>query len=195
MSTKADHALLACAVLLLATACTSTEAGLAGADPSAAPAAPELPRRPAELSLRGVDPCRLLSDAQLDELKVTSEPRLATEQRDGPTCSLDVDRTEPYYSYYVETITTADVRAWLDGERANPSTNTEPAEVEGFPALVNHAPGPHPGDCETLVGVAEGQTLRTQLYPVTQNAFDQRQLCDMSTQAARLAVQTLQATR
>ncbi|PRX47483.1 uncharacterized protein DUF3558 [Prauserella shujinwangii] len=186
--------MLACAALLL-TACTAVQHGRAGADPAASPAPAGLPERPHELSLAGTDPCSLFTAAQLDELGVSGEPRRAAEQRDGPTCALEVDRTEPYHSYYVEVITTADVRAWLDGDRANTGLTTEPTEVEGFPALTRYAPSAPPSDCETFVGVAEGQTLRTQLYPVTPDAFGQRQLCDLSTKAATLAVRTLQKTR
>lgn len=184
---------LACAALLLS-ACTATDPGQAGAGPVTPARAPELPPRPHELSLRGVDPCSLLTEAQLDELEVNSEPRRASEQRDGPTCSLDVDRTKPYYSYYVETITTAGVRSRLGGARAD-NTTTQAGQVTGFPALTRYAPGSPPSDCETLVDVADGQTLRVQLYPVTQDAFDQNQLCEMAERAAALALRTLKATR
>ncbi|MBK1784779.1 DUF3558 domain-containing protein [Prauserella cavernicola] len=174
--------------------CSTPQDGEASAAGGATPEEPS-PQRPAELSLDGVDPCSLFTGAQLDELKVNSEPRSSQEGRDGPTCSLDVDRTAPYYSFYVETITGADVADWVDGDRANSSTITQETEIEGFPALVHHADGSSPSDCESLVGVAQGQTLRTQLYPTDPGEFTQEQMCDLAAQAATLAVQTLQATR
>lgn len=150
-------------------------------------------QRPAELSLAGVDPCSLFTDPQLDRLKVNSRPRLAEHGRDGRTCALDVDLTAPYYSYYVETITDADLREWTGGEHAKSSvTTTEPIEVAGFPAVTKHADSSAPSDCETYVGVADGQTLRVQIVPTAPDDFTQVELCDMATQAAELAMQTMQ---
>ncbi|WP_307795892.1 DUF3558 domain-containing protein [Amycolatopsis sp. 195334CR] len=175
---------------LATVACGSEQA------PAPAPtteAAPALVARPAELRLDGVDPCTLFTEPQLDELKITEqpEPLPVDNQREGPTCSLPVAKGEPHYTYYVEAITGADLAAWLTGDRHKSSKNTEPGQVERFPALTHYGRGGAPSDCETLVGVAEGQTLRVQLYPVTRGAFDQRQLCELSAGAAALAVRTL----
>jgi hypothetical protein len=43
--------------------------------------------------------------------------------------------------------------------------------------------------------VAGGQTMVVQAFPVTAGTFSQQQLCDLSTQAATLALQTLKAHR
>ncbi|PXY34587.1 DUF3558 domain-containing protein [Prauserella sp. PE36] len=181
------------AALVLA-GCASVRDGEASAVGTVTPTQSSA-QRPAELPLDGVDPCALFTDAQLDQLKVNSEPRTDPEGRDGPTCSLDVDLTAPYYSFYVEAITDADVQEWVDGERENSSMITERTDIEGFPALTHYANSSSPSDCETLVGVAEGQTLRTQLYPTDPSEFTQARMCDLAAQAATLAVQTLQATR
>ncbi|WP_245992317.1 DUF3558 domain-containing protein [Prauserella muralis] len=193
MSTRRSLALLGCAAVLL-TGCTSTEGGTpspASGD-RARPSEPQ--RRPAELSLEGVDPCTLFTGAQLDELKVNSVPRTTDEGRDGPTCSLDADRTPPYHSFYVEAVP-ADLREWIDGDRHKDVMTSDSIDVLGFPALVTHARDGAASDCETLVGVAEGHTLRTQMYPLDPSAFTQRQMCDLATRVATLAVQNLQATR
>jgi hypothetical protein len=153
--------------------------------------AAELPPRPDQLSLQGVDPCSLLTETQLNQLKVNSQPRRAAASNDGPSCSFDVDKTQPYYSYGITAATNADLGAWLTGVRRKNSMTTEPVPVGGFPALENYRAGGDPSDCETLVGVAEGQTLVVQAFPVTGGAFSQRQLCDMSQQASDLALQTL----
>lgn len=151
--------------------------------------------RPAELSMAGVDPCSLFSDAQLDDLKVNSRPRL-TQSPDGRTCALDVDYTAPYYSYYVQTILDADLREWTAGERAKPSvTTSETITVAGYPAVTEHASADVPTDCEAYVSVAGGQTLRTQVVPTAPDDFSQTELCDLAAQAAEFAVQTLQTTR
>jgi len=188
--------MLATAVL---TSCTSTDGGQAYGVPTAESSASQsakaagLPRRPSELALTGVDPCTLLTPAQLDQLKVNSNPRQAKDSADGPSCSFDVDLTKPYYSYGITAVTKADLDAWLTGDRRKNSMTTEPTAVGGFPALRNFRKSNDPGDCQTLVGVAAGQTMAVQAFPVTRGAFSQQQLCDLSTQAANLALQTLKA--
>ncbi|MEU6645942.1 DUF3558 domain-containing protein [Saccharomonospora sp. NPDC046836] len=195
MSTRLDVLCCGAFVTLLLAGCTTSEVGEASLASTDA-ASPSLPAPPEEeLPLAGVDPCSLFTEAQLDELKVNSEPRATQDGRDGPTCSLDVDLTAPYYSYYVEAITTADMQDWVDGERRNTSMTTLSARVAGIPALVHYAKGSSPSDCEVLVGVADGQTLRTQLYPTDPSEFSQEQMCGLATEAATLAVQTLKATR
>ncbi|RSN59477.1 DUF3558 domain-containing protein [Amycolatopsis sp. WAC 04182] len=151
-----------------------------------------LPARPAELSLQGVDPCALLTDPQLDQLKINSKPRAAAEPIDGPTCVFDSDTAQPFHGYYVRTIT-ADVEEWFTGKRRKNSMTTEPTAVGGFPAIRNHRDAGTPGDCETLVGVAQGQTLAVRAVAVTAGAFTMPQLCEMSAQAADSALQTLKA--
>jgi hypothetical protein len=106
-----------------------------------------------------------------------------------------VDAAPPHYAYYLETITNADLQDWLSGRHAKSSMTKELVDVPGFPAIRNYRASENPQDCETLVGVAWGQTLRAQLAPVTQGAFDQRRLCEMSTQVATMALQTLRARK
>jgi hypothetical protein len=189
-------AVLATAVL---TSCTSTDEGQAYVVPTAESSASQsakaagLPGRPSELVLTGVDPCTLLTSDQLDQLKVNSKPRQAKESADGPSCSFDVDLTKPYYSYGITAVTNADLDAWLTGDRRKNSMTTEPAAVGGFPALTYFRSSSDPSDCQTLVGVAAGQTMTVQAFPVTPGAFSQQQLCDLSERAADLALQTLKA--
>ncbi|RZQ65466.1 DUF3558 domain-containing protein [Amycolatopsis suaedae] len=163
--------------------------------PASPPAPSPAAQRPRDLPIAGVDPCSLFTQQQLDELKVTRKPKQleADDQRDGPTCSLGVSVGQPHYTYYVELIADADLQDWVSGRHAENSMTSEPADVAGYPALTRFARGESPSDCETMVGVAQGQTLRSQMYPVTQGVFDQKQLCDMAKQAATAAVRTLEA--
>ncbi|WET79419.1 DUF3558 domain-containing protein [Amycolatopsis sp. QT-25] len=186
-------------VLTLALAgCTTDTGGQAFPDePALASAtrgakASALPPRPAELSLQGVDPCALLTDPQLDQLKINSKPRAAAEPIDGPTCVFDSDAAQPFHGYYVRTVT-ADVEEWFTGKRRKNSMTTEPTAVGGFPAIENHRDGGTPGDCETLVGVARGQTLAVRAVAITAGGFTMPQLCEMSARAADSALQTLKA--
>lgn len=178
--------------------CTTTMTGIAG--PASAPSAassPSLAPRAQEVSLRGVNPCDLLTSRQLDQLKENGAPRLLAQdaQRDGPTCAFDVDTTPPTYTYYLETVTNADIEDWISGAHHKTAMMQRPARIPGFPALVAYIPAQGGiEDCETLVGVAEGQTLRTEIAP-DDDSFTQDQLCDMSTALADLAVQTLVAPK
>ncbi|WP_244199546.1 DUF3558 domain-containing protein [Amycolatopsis thailandensis] len=151
-----------------------------------------LPARPAELNLQGADPCALLTGPQLDQLEINSKPRTAAEPIDGPTCVFDADAAEPFHTYYVRTVT-ADVEEWFTGKRRKNSMKTEPKAVGGFPAITNYRDAGKPSDCETLVGVAKGQTLAVRAVTVTAGAFTMPQLCEMSAQAADSALQTLKA--
>ncbi|MFD9896224.1 DUF3558 domain-containing protein [Amycolatopsis sp. NPDC059027] len=154
--------------------------------------AAELPARPKDLPVKGVDPCSLLSQPQLAQLKITGAPRPAADQPDGPTCVLDAKDTEPFFAYHVRTIG-ADVSEWLTGARRKNSMTTQPNPVGGFPAITNFRAAGTPADCETLVGVASGQTLVVQAFAISAGAFTQPRLCEMSAQAADLALQTLKA--
>jgi hypothetical protein len=154
----------------------------------------QLPQRPSEVSLAGVDPCTLLSRPQLDELQINSIPRQAADPVDGPTCVLDADKVEPFHTYHVRTVP-ADLEEWLTGKRRKTSMTTEPKQLGGFPAITNHRDSGSPADCETLVGTAAGQTLAVQAFTVTAGAYAQQQLCEMSARAAEMALQTAKARK
>ncbi len=153
--------------------------------------AAQLPQRPADLSLQGVDLCEIFPQVQLDALKINSVPRTAPQQ-DGPTCVFDADSAEPMHSYHVRAVP-ADLDQWITGTRKKNSMTTEPKTIGGYPALTNHRADGDPADCETLVGVAKGQTLAVQTFAITRGKLTQPQLCDMSAHAADLALQSLKA--
>jgi hypothetical protein len=153
--------------------------------------AAQLPQRPADLPLQGVDLCALFPQVQLDALKITSLPRAAPEQ-DGPTCVFDADGAEPVHSYHVRAVP-ADLDQWITGARKKNSMTTEPKTIGGYPALTNYRAAGDPADCETLVGVAKGHTLAVQTFAITRGKLTQPQLCDMSAHAADVALQTLKA--
>jgi hypothetical protein len=153
--------------------------------------AAQLPQRPADLTLQGVDLCEVFPQVQLDALKITSVPRAAPEQ-DGPTCVYDADGAEPFLSYHVRAVP-ADLDQWITGARRKNSMTTEPKTIGGYPALTNFRAAGEPADCETLVGVARGQTLAVQTFAITRGKLTQPQLCDLSVHAADLALQSLPA--
>ncbi|WP_155549364.1 DUF3558 domain-containing protein [Amycolatopsis camponoti] len=153
--------------------------------------AAQLPQRPAELPLQGVNLCEVFPQVQLDAMKITSTPREAPPE-DGPTCVFDADGAEPVHAYHVRAVS-ADLGEWITGARKKNSMTTEPKTIGGYPALTNYRAAGDPADCEALVGVARGQTLAVQTFAITRGKFTQPQLCDLSVQAADIALQTLKA--
>jgi hypothetical protein len=186
------------ALLFGAAGCSSADPGTAYPVQTAASAmsqaakASDLPQRPADLSLAGLDPCDLLSQIQLDELQITGAPRKAADPQDGPTCVFDAGQAAPFHAYHLR-IVGADVQEWLTGARRKNSMTTAPATIGGYPAITNYRAAGTPSDCETLVGVAKGQTVAAQAFAITAGAYNQQQLCDMSTHAAGLALQNLKS--
>jgi hypothetical protein len=153
--------------------------------------AAQLPRRPADLTLQGVNPCEVFPQVELDAMKITSAPREAPPE-DGPTCVFDADGAEPVHAYHVRAVS-ADLDEWITGARKKNSMTTEPKSLGGYPAVTNFRAAGDPADCETLVGVARGQTLAVQTFAITRGRLTQPQLCDLSEHAADIALQTLKA--
>lgn len=153
--------------------------------------AAQLPQRPADLPMQGVDLCELFPQVQLDSMKINSLPRKA-DSADGPVCVLDADREEPFHGYQVGSVA-ADLDQWLTGARRKNSMTTEPKTVGGYPALTSYRAAGDPADCQTLVGVAQGRTLTVQTFAITRGKLTQPQLCEMSAHAADIALQTLKA--
>src|SRR5256885_897740 len=85
--------------------------------------AAQLPQRPADLPMQGVDLCELFPQVQLDAMKISSAPRRA-DGPDGPVCVLDADREEPFHGYEVGSVA-ADLDQWITGARRKNSMTTE----------------------------------------------------------------------
>jgi hypothetical protein len=193
----------------LITGCTDTEAGKASPTKSGEPTdepptsettdsssgsepTVDVPDRPKDLSLDGVDPCSLFTAAQLAELGVDGKPApgKSDDQFDAPLCSLDGPQTEPYYSYDVLVITDLGVETWLTGRR---NVDSWLVDVGGYPAVDFKTKGVEDRDCSTTVDVAEGQQLMVNQFPLSDVNYEQ--LCQLSEKAAAMALQTLQTLR
>lgn len=198
---SAALALVAGAVLA---GCTETDSGQPVAQTGGAPApsgggptSVAVPPRPSELPLTGVDACKLFTSAQLDELKVnrTRNRTSASETyRGAPECVLNVSAKEPFYDYTATLVTTEGVEPWLSGKR---NVDAKLVSVEGFPAASFVIAGDTAANflCTTSVGVANGQQLMIAIDPHSKNAFTGEQACQMSQQAATLAMQTLKTLK
>ena len=154
----------------------------------------DIPPRPRELPLDGLDPCTLLTDAQIAQLKVTKvRPGEADEGHYKGTkdCLLNVDVVQPYYGYGLSAVTFEGIEVWLA-----PGRNIDPAKListGGYPAAEFHLQGAD-DECNVAVGVAEGQLLLVTVRPLG-DGFTLDQLCQMTEQAAEMAISTLQTLK
>lgn len=149
-----------------------------------------VPPRPRELTLKEIEPCRLLTPTQLDQLKVDREPQSRTsgDSYKAPSCLLRVVQ-EPSHTYGLRLITNEDMGQWLTGDR---NVDAWLVTVGGFPAAQFKTLGTDGADCATSVGVAQDQQLMIDILQSAARELTQDQLCQMTQHAAELAMQTLQ---
>jgi hypothetical protein len=154
-----------------------------------------IPPPPRELSLDGVDPCALFTDAQRAQLRVNDvDPKDdgGEDIYDGmKACILDADAEEPFITYQVIAVTDVDVSFWLSEDR---NADAELISVDGYPAAQFHTKGVEGSDCAIAVGVAKNQHLHVEMAPLSED-LDQDQICQGSKQAAEMALQTLQTLK
>jgi hypothetical protein len=199
--------LAALSVFTLIAGCTSQEPGTASADPTDSTSTSsedtsssstsgsetptvEIPPRPKDLSLDGLDPCTLFTPAQRTELKadkVQSETSNSDHYKGMRECVLDVSAQDPFYTYAALAVTNEDVSFWLTGDR---NADAKLISVGGYPAAQFNTKGVDT-DCVVAVGVAEGQHLQVEMTPWS-DGFTQEDICQASKQAAEMALETLQ---
>jgi hypothetical protein len=198
--------------IALAGACTDTTGGVAtpGAgettsdDPSEPPtgsssgsAEPtvDIPPRPEDLSLDGVEPCSIFTPAQLAEVKSKfkfDEPPEAGKSDDAfdaPMCTL-AQSAEPFNNIDVLLVSTEGIEPWLSGKR---NVDAWLVSVAGFPAVDYKLKGTEDEECVTSVGVADGQQVMVDLQALQDT--DYHQLCQITEQVATMATKTLQSLR
>jgi uncharacterized protein DUF3558 len=162
------------------------------AAPGAGPARVELPPRPRELPLDGVDPCALLTEEQRAELGLDGRVRPGTSDAPlftGPDCTI-----VGYEPRGVGVSLTLATRHGLDELIAPGSVRDEltATDVVGFPAVV--ARPKQVEFCSVDVDLAEGQFLDVQFSDAARNPpIPQDQLCRDAVEIAEAAVTTLQA--
>nr|WP_042183711.1 DUF3558 domain-containing protein [Kibdelosporangium sp. MJ126-NF4]CEL15767.1 hypothetical protein [Kibdelosporangium sp. MJ126-NF4]CTQ93693.1 hypothetical protein [Kibdelosporangium sp. MJ126-NF4] len=194
---------MALIVGLALTGCTQAESGepvAAGQQPPASGAPPasgnaSLPPRPKDLPLDGVDPCKLFSKPQLDEIKVNRTRNLVQDNetnKGAPVCAMDGADGNKYFTFSTWVITGEGVEVWLNTTRNAVVTQVK---VDGFPAVSYRIRGPGTFHCWTSVGVANGQQLAVEFRATSRGAFTQDQMCAKSEQAATLAMQTLKTLK
>ena len=164
---------------------------------TAPPPTVEIPPRPADLRLDAVDPCALLTADQLKQLKVDRTRSTTSKSEvfpDAKQCVLNVSAQEPFHDYNISAVTTEGIGPWLTGKR---NVEAELVSVGGYGAAQYFIPGDGPNsvDCTTTIDVAPGQQLMVSADAVSPLTFTQEQLCQMSQEAAGLALATLRASR
>jgi hypothetical protein len=194
------------AVALAAAGCTTSDPGRptpaangsstnSSASQTSGPAPTvEIPPRPRDISLDGLDPCTLYTEeqrAQLQANNVESGETGAEFFKGMKECVLDVDDQEPFYEYSALAVTFEGVEAWLTGQR---NTDAELTSVQGFPAAKFKFRGSEGEGCWFAVGVADKQYLAVQMTPFSRG-FTQEKICQMSLDATNMALTTLQALR
>jgi len=190
--------LVAIAGLALA-GCTDTDPGqaVASGQSSAQPStrtSVAIPPRPRDIKLDGVDPCKLFTKPQLDQIKVDRQ-KGSTQTEDtfkgSPICQMDGGDGKVFWDYELWLVTTEGIEPWLSGKR---NVDAKLVDVGGFPAADYKIMGTTTFECTTSVGVANGQQLMSVFRP-SRNAFSQEQMCQKSEQAAGFAMQTLQTLK
>ncbi|SES27574.1 Protein of unknown function [Actinokineospora terrae] len=151
----------------------------------------ELPKRPRDLKLDAVDPCKLLATAQQDELKVNRvRPYSSTSEtyKGAKGCAFEVTASS-FYDYDALLVTTEGVEAWLTEKR---NVEVHPGSVQDYGAATYRlrGEGPNSAPCTTAIDVAQGQQLQVTTSTMGKD-FTQDEVCRMSEKAAGLALTTL----
>ncbi|MGI8308287.1 DUF3558 domain-containing protein [Saccharopolyspora hattusasensis] len=118
-------------------------------------APPPLPPRPFELALDGVDPCRLLTADQRNQLGFDRAPLPGSEVGFGDAATCSYRNTTAKVGARLALITTESMGVWTDDTA---QVEASPVVIGAFPALVIKTPGLDLS-CNVAVDVAEGQHL------------------------------------
>lgn len=154
----------------------------------------ELPPRPRDISLEGLDPCTLYTEEQRVQLQADDVESGESDSQNFngmKQCSLHKKSSEPFYGYSVTAVTSEGVEEWLTGDR---NVDAEAISIQGFPAAKFKFRGVEDEGCDIAVGVADNQYLWVDILTVSRG-FKQDQLCQMVDEAANMAMTTLQTLR
>lgn len=184
--------LFAAVLVMLAPSCaTRTVTPGESEPPPATTSAPQLPPRPQEIPIAGVDPCVVLTPPQRQELGIDQEPRASRpSSRSDAACTYAHSYSEPFFSYYIAPVPREGADAWLTGRRN--VAGLEILDVAGFGA-VQTLLGGSDDDCSLSIDVAEGQSLDVMFLGDSSGAFTVDEMCDRARKGAQAAMETLLA--
>ena len=172
-------------VVAVCAACANSVSGV----PTPDPATPQLPARPRELRIDGIDPCSALSTPQLAALRVqfstTDEPL----DKRGPGCQWIHSPYEPVEAYTVAINTDGGVELTFGQPRLQVIT------VAGYGAVETsglYSSGKN--DCIVEVDVASRQAVQVgYFYNGSTVPMTHEIACQKARNAAEMAMQTIQA--
>jgi hypothetical protein len=176
---------------VISTACGSSPGGTpttqttsAGAASTTSTAVKPSVARPKPLTMRGVDPCKLMTPTSLPVLKIDQPPRPSSDPNfdNAPRCNFNGNPA----AYYITAISTAGVEVWSNGQ----STLTKVPPIAGFPA-VQVTQAAEPERCDIAVDVADQQQLlaTASVTPGFENRVPPN--CEAAKQVAQAAMSTL----
>lgn len=185
---------------LIVTALAACQGG--GIDPGTPPATttatPEatgiaLPPRPRDIRIDGVDPCSLLTEEQRARLGLdgpVTRTSISTRLygRDSAVCGVSGSRPRDIFVGIV-LVTTVGIERYTTGELL---VQIQPADIQGFPALVVIGEHFEDNSCSVVVDVASGQLVDVHYSDAGPEPYPSRhQLCESAKTAAREVVASL----
>ena len=154
--------------------------------------------RPKDLNIANVDPCALLTDAQMAQMSIVRKAPGSGSPEGGSPSSCSYTVTAPTtFLLNVSLESKRGVESWLDGTYAG--QDVRQLQVLSFSAAQTLLVGekftdPNASSCETLVSTSAGHEMNA-LASQTDTGLSTTQLCDLSKQLATLALTTLQANQ
>ncbi len=170
---------------------TDATAGPTSATP--ATSVPQLPPRPREIDLTGLDTCTLLTPEQQKQLGTDIPPTFSKDpdRYGNRRCHYGKALSSPYFGYSIKAVTQEDATVYLSGER---DVVARVVSAAGFPAVENRPPKDERG-CFVDVSTKDGQYLSVQYAESTGSNDTTEVACEKARVAAELAMQTLLTQR
>ncbi|MBB5892887.1 DUF3558 domain-containing protein [Kutzneria kofuensis] len=178
-----------------AAGCTTQDPGTASPGTTTTPtgSSVSIPARPKDLSVN-VDPCALLTQDQMAQMKVSSGTPGPGWGETGATTSCTYQVTDPVkYTMTVRLDPKRGIDYWL---AYTGNWTARQVTVSSFPAIQIVAKGedwnaPAGHLCDTIVSIADGKELFAGVLPHSGD-LSNTQMCDLSKQLASLTLATLQ---
>ncbi|AHI01940.1 DUF3558 domain-containing protein [Kutzneria albida] len=196
MTTRVRASVIVLLSVLAVAGCTQVDQGQPSPAPSPTKTSTSIPNRPKDIDLASVDPCKLLTDAQKQVLKVyKSGPGPDETQTPAPSCSFLV-KDPANFVLSLSPESKRGIDEWLNNTG---NVKKRLISVDGFPAVQlinmgNDWNDPSGSFCTTNVSTAQGQELSMDLEPV-EKKLSQAQMCDITLQAVKAALATLQTIK
>jgi hypothetical protein len=170
--------------------CAGGSAGPPPSPVSATATPPRLPPRPATLRLDGLDPCALLTPAQIGQLRVGPGRPQSDQTTPGAIgCAWSSFPTRPTNGWSANAIMDHGVEYYLHS-----TTGAQVSQVDGFAAVLTTSPFQEPArQCVAAVDVAAEQSLEVRYLNPDGDlpGMNHQVACQLARQVAELMVTNL----